>query len=208
MKCNCGKPSTWCVPQFDCCPHSRPLQWCYGFYVTHQQGHTGFELFFKTKELKKKWLDQFEMAMWVCWHAARTVAPTTGTDTCLCLSSVCMRGIPRLRGVDSSICNVWSGLSSNQAHTVGKRMIKRCRTQKCTQTWTAPHTINTAMKLLCLCAALHTRPLPGISTLLFCSRGSFFFFSPSGLPLCIPVVDSVKLPWYGNGHWSWNLHHY
>ncbi|KAJ0058863.1 hypothetical protein NL108_001097, partial [Boleophthalmus pectinirostris] len=38
-------------------------KWCYGFYVTHQQGHTGFELFFKTKELKKKWLDQFEMAI-------------------------------------------------------------------------------------------------------------------------------------------------
>ncbi|XP_061652960.1 guanine nucleotide exchange factor VAV3-like isoform X1 [Phyllopteryx taeniolatus] len=38
-------------------------KWCYGFYVTHQQGHMGFELFFKTKELKKKWLDQFEMAV-------------------------------------------------------------------------------------------------------------------------------------------------
>ncbi|XP_028283228.1 guanine nucleotide exchange factor VAV3-like isoform X2 [Parambassis ranga] len=38
-------------------------KWCYGFYVTHQQGHTGFELFFKTCELKKKWLDQFEMAI-------------------------------------------------------------------------------------------------------------------------------------------------
>uniref|UniRef100_A0A8C6PDD5 Vav 3 guanine nucleotide exchange factor b n=1 Tax=Nothobranchius furzeri TaxID=105023 RepID=A0A8C6PDD5_NOTFU len=38
-------------------------KWCYGFYVTHQQGHTGFELFFKTRELKKKWLEQFEMAI-------------------------------------------------------------------------------------------------------------------------------------------------
>ncbi|XP_054481555.1 guanine nucleotide exchange factor VAV3-like isoform X2 [Anoplopoma fimbria] len=38
-------------------------KWCYGFYVTHQQGHAGFELFFKTGELKKKWLDQFEMAI-------------------------------------------------------------------------------------------------------------------------------------------------
>ncbi|XP_071387484.1 guanine nucleotide exchange factor VAV3b [Centroberyx affinis] len=38
-------------------------KWCYGFYLTHQQGHSGFELFFKTKELKKKWLDQFEMAI-------------------------------------------------------------------------------------------------------------------------------------------------
>ncbi|KAM9322710.1 guanine nucleotide exchange factor VAV3-like isoform 2-T2 [Pholidichthys leucotaenia] len=38
-------------------------KWCYGFYVTHQLGHTGFELIFKTRELKKKWLDQFEMAI-------------------------------------------------------------------------------------------------------------------------------------------------
>ncbi|KAG8014328.1 Guanine nucleotide exchange factor VAV3 [Nibea albiflora] len=38
-------------------------KWCYGFYVTHQQGHNGFEFFFKTRELKKKWLDQFEMAV-------------------------------------------------------------------------------------------------------------------------------------------------
>ncbi|KAM9720016.1 guanine nucleotide exchange factor VAV3-like isoform 2-T2 [Menidia menidia] len=38
-------------------------KWCYGFYLTHQQGVTGFELFFKTRELKKKWLDQFEMAI-------------------------------------------------------------------------------------------------------------------------------------------------
>ncbi|XP_067108736.1 guanine nucleotide exchange factor VAV3b isoform X1 [Osmerus mordax] len=38
-------------------------KWCYGFYLTHQQGQSGFELFFKTKDLKKKWLDQFEMAM-------------------------------------------------------------------------------------------------------------------------------------------------
>ncbi|KAG7273978.1 hypothetical protein CRUP_002086 [Coryphaenoides rupestris] len=38
-------------------------KWCYGFYLTHQQGLVGFELFFKTGELKKKWLDQFNMAM-------------------------------------------------------------------------------------------------------------------------------------------------
>ncbi|XP_026168883.1 guanine nucleotide exchange factor VAV3b isoform X1 [Mastacembelus armatus] len=38
-------------------------KWCYGFYVTHQHGYAGFELFFKTRELKKKWLDQFEMAI-------------------------------------------------------------------------------------------------------------------------------------------------
>uniref|UniRef100_A0A6Q2XSX5 Vav 3 guanine nucleotide exchange factor b n=1 Tax=Esox lucius TaxID=8010 RepID=A0A6Q2XSX5_ESOLU len=38
-------------------------KWCYGFYLTHQQGQSGFEFIFKTKELKKKWLDQFDMAL-------------------------------------------------------------------------------------------------------------------------------------------------
>uniref|UniRef100_A0A8C6PWS3 Vav guanine nucleotide exchange factor 3 n=1 Tax=Nothobranchius furzeri TaxID=105023 RepID=A0A8C6PWS3_NOTFU len=32
-------------------------KWSYGFYLTHNQGQNGFEFFFKTKELKKKWLD-------------------------------------------------------------------------------------------------------------------------------------------------------
>lgn len=46
---------------------SLSLQWSYGFYLTHNQGQSGFEFFFKTKELKKKWVEQFGMAMWVCF---------------------------------------------------------------------------------------------------------------------------------------------
>ncbi|GAA6082403.1 guanine nucleotide exchange factor VAV3 isoform X1, partial [Tachysurus ichikawai] len=38
-------------------------KWSYGFYLTHNQGRSGFEFFFKTKELKKKWLEQFGMAI-------------------------------------------------------------------------------------------------------------------------------------------------
>uniref|UniRef100_A0A3B4ZEK6 Vav guanine nucleotide exchange factor 3 n=1 Tax=Stegastes partitus TaxID=144197 RepID=A0A3B4ZEK6_9TELE len=38
-------------------------KWSYGFYLTHNQGQSGFEFFFKTKELKKKWQDQFGMAI-------------------------------------------------------------------------------------------------------------------------------------------------
>lgn len=87
-----------CAPLFDCCPPSWPLQWCYGFYVTHQQGHAGFELFFKTRELKKKWLEQFEMAMWVSQHASRTIVPSAGTRT-PAFAFVCVRGIPRPRWV-------------------------------------------------------------------------------------------------------------
>ncbi|XP_077409972.1 guanine nucleotide exchange factor VAV3 isoform X1 [Vanacampus margaritifer] len=38
-------------------------KWSYGFYLTHKQGQNGFEFFFKTKELKKKWMEQFGMAI-------------------------------------------------------------------------------------------------------------------------------------------------
>uniref|UniRef100_A0A669F678 Vav guanine nucleotide exchange factor 3 n=1 Tax=Oreochromis niloticus TaxID=8128 RepID=A0A669F678_ORENI len=38
-------------------------KWSYGFYLTHNQGQSGFEFFFKTKDLKKKWLEQFGMAI-------------------------------------------------------------------------------------------------------------------------------------------------
>lgn len=92
------RTSNYCAPLFDCCPPSWPSQWCYGFYVTHQQGHTGFELFFKTRELKKKWLEQFEMAMWVSQHASRTIVPSAGTRT-PAFAFVCVRGIPRPRWV-------------------------------------------------------------------------------------------------------------
>ncbi|XP_069768695.1 guanine nucleotide exchange factor VAV3 isoform X2 [Narcine bancroftii] len=38
-------------------------KWAHGFYLTHFHGHNGFEFFCKTKELKKKWLEQFAMAL-------------------------------------------------------------------------------------------------------------------------------------------------
>ncbi|XP_042320331.1 guanine nucleotide exchange factor VAV3-like [Sceloporus undulatus] len=38
-------------------------KWSYGFYLIHVQGQNGLELYCKTKDLKKKWLEQFEMAL-------------------------------------------------------------------------------------------------------------------------------------------------
>ncbi|XP_053324851.1 guanine nucleotide exchange factor VAV3 [Spea bombifrons] len=38
-------------------------KWSYGFYLTHIQGQNGFEFYCKTRDLKKKWLEQFEMAL-------------------------------------------------------------------------------------------------------------------------------------------------
>ncbi|XP_034163617.1 guanine nucleotide exchange factor VAV3 isoform X2 [Pangasianodon hypophthalmus] len=48
-------------------------KWSYGFYLTHNQGRSGFEFFFKTKELKKKWLEQFGMAI-------SNIRPENGTS--------------------------------------------------------------------------------------------------------------------------------
>lgn len=39
------------------------LQWTHMFLLIEDQGAQGYELFFKTRELKKKWMEQFEMAM-------------------------------------------------------------------------------------------------------------------------------------------------
>ncbi|KAM4641367.1 guanine nucleotide exchange factor VAV3 isoform 2-T2 [Discoglossus pictus] len=38
-------------------------KWSHGFYLTHIQGQNGFEFYCKTKDLKKKLLEQFEMAL-------------------------------------------------------------------------------------------------------------------------------------------------
>ncbi|XP_067833290.1 guanine nucleotide exchange factor VAV3-like, partial [Heptranchias perlo] len=38
-------------------------KWSHGFYLTDLNGQNGFEFFCKTKELKKKWLEQFAMAL-------------------------------------------------------------------------------------------------------------------------------------------------
>jgi guanine nucleotide exchange factor VAV len=44
---------------------SMPLspQWSYGFYLIHLQGKQGFQFFCKTEDMKRKWMEQFEMAM-------------------------------------------------------------------------------------------------------------------------------------------------
>ncbi|KAF7216829.1 transcript variant X8 [Nothobranchius furzeri] len=38
-------------------------RWSYGFYLIHLQGKQGFQFFCKTEETKRKWMEQFEMAM-------------------------------------------------------------------------------------------------------------------------------------------------
>ncbi|KAB0358524.1 hypothetical protein FD754_002680 [Muntiacus muntjak] len=40
-----------------------PFFWSYGFYLIHLQGKQGFQFFCKTEDMKRKWMEQFEMAM-------------------------------------------------------------------------------------------------------------------------------------------------
>ncbi|XP_075435050.1 guanine nucleotide exchange factor VAV2 isoform X2 [Ascaphus truei] len=42
---------------------SHGKMWSYGFYLIHLQGKQGFQFFCKTEEMKRKWMEQFEMAM-------------------------------------------------------------------------------------------------------------------------------------------------
>ncbi|MFT7816024.1 guanine nucleotide exchange factor VAV3 [Arapaima gigas] len=44
-------------------PDKENKKWSYGFFLTHLHGQSGFEFCFKTKEQKKKWLEQFGMAI-------------------------------------------------------------------------------------------------------------------------------------------------
>uniref|UniRef100_A0A4W5LS43 Vav guanine nucleotide exchange factor 2 n=1 Tax=Hucho hucho TaxID=62062 RepID=A0A4W5LS43_9TELE len=39
------------------------ISWSYGFYLIHLQGKQGFQFFCKTEDTKRKWMEQFEMAM-------------------------------------------------------------------------------------------------------------------------------------------------
>ncbi|XP_018084991.1 guanine nucleotide exchange factor VAV2 isoform X7 [Xenopus laevis] len=42
---------------------SHGKMWSYGFFLVHLQGKQGFQFFCKTEEMKRKWMEQFEMAM-------------------------------------------------------------------------------------------------------------------------------------------------
>lgn len=52
-------------PRARACFERAPVssQWSYGFYLIHLQGKQGFQFFCKTEDMKRKWMEQFEMAM-------------------------------------------------------------------------------------------------------------------------------------------------
>uniref|UniRef100_A0A8C9KB01 Vav guanine nucleotide exchange factor 2 n=1 Tax=Panthera tigris altaica TaxID=74533 RepID=A0A8C9KB01_PANTA len=60
-------------------------KWSYGFYLIHLQGKQGFQFFCKTEDMKRKWMEQFEMAMrarqawWTSGLALGTVSDSRPT---------------------------------------------------------------------------------------------------------------------------------
>ncbi|XP_053549756.1 guanine nucleotide exchange factor VAV3 isoform X2 [Bombina bombina] len=67
-------------------------KWSHGFYLTHIQGQNAFEFYCKTKDLKKKLLEQFEMALsnirpenaTANSHEFKMHTFTTVTSCCVC----------------------------------------------------------------------------------------------------------------------------
>ncbi|TEA29670.1 hypothetical protein DBR06_SOUSAS510265 [Sousa chinensis] len=59
------RPVHLCAPSHARCKRVPCLlpQWSYGFYLIHLQGKQGFQFFCKTEDMKRKWTEQFEMAM-------------------------------------------------------------------------------------------------------------------------------------------------
>ncbi|XP_077152087.1 proto-oncogene vav isoform X3 [Ranitomeya variabilis] len=47
----------------DSCGEKDNKKWSHMFYLIDSRGSHGYELYFKTRELKKKWMEQFEMAL-------------------------------------------------------------------------------------------------------------------------------------------------
>uniref|UniRef100_A0A3Q2ZD97 Vav guanine nucleotide exchange factor 2 n=1 Tax=Hippocampus comes TaxID=109280 RepID=A0A3Q2ZD97_HIPCM len=62
-------------------------KWSYGFYLIHLQGKQGFQFFCKTEETKRKWMEQFEMAI---PHIHSFRPSRINLHACVCVS---IRGI-------------------------------------------------------------------------------------------------------------------
>ncbi|MGH0149332.1 UNVERIFIED_CONTAM: hypothetical protein FKN15_017986 [Acipenser sinensis] len=53
-----------CYKMTDDPMHNRDIKkWSYGFFLIHLQGKQGFQFFCKAEDTKRKWMEQFEMAM-------------------------------------------------------------------------------------------------------------------------------------------------
>lgn len=93
-------------------PSSFHPQWSYGFYLIHLQGKQGFQFFCKTEDTKRKWMEQFEMAMYV------STAPVSKLHSILLF--------------DHRITNVQSSIHTGQTSNP-KEPLPTSTTSKCTR---------------------------------------------------------------------------
>uniref|UniRef100_A0A673G0B7 Vav 3 guanine nucleotide exchange factor b n=1 Tax=Sinocyclocheilus rhinocerous TaxID=307959 RepID=A0A673G0B7_9TELE len=172
-------------------------KWCYGFYLTHQQGQSGFEFLFKTKELKKKWLDQFEMAI-------SNIRPENAT-----FNSHHFRMHTFERATSCSSCHMLLRGIFNQGYLCpkcGNGAHKGClgKLGACGRTW-APGSIKNNKFIdwiLRSCFMLGETPSLGLPKMLVI-RDYFGVPSPSGGPPLNAQIGDVIEVIYADPHSSW-----
>uniref|UniRef100_A0A8C2ZJQ0 Vav guanine nucleotide exchange factor 3 n=1 Tax=Cyclopterus lumpus TaxID=8103 RepID=A0A8C2ZJQ0_CYCLU len=170
-------------------------KWSYGFYLTHNQGQTGFEFFFKTKELKKKWLEQFGMAI-------SNIRPENATNN---LHEFNMHTFERITSCNS--CHMLLRGIFNQGYLCSKCGLgahKEClaRFGSCGKTGNISDTVKTSLKSKRYAGA-NCVPLAGRPKMLVI-RNYFGVPSPaSGPALSIQTGDIIEIicadlhsPWW------------
>lgn len=91
-------------------------QWSYLFLLLDCFGRCGYDFYFKTRELKKKWLEQFEMAMWVTakWKTTNTAANYNKNKKTKKKTGVACRFTAEWSGVSPRSC--WKTIHKTSSH--------------------------------------------------------------------------------------------
>ncbi|XP_030063550.1 guanine nucleotide exchange factor VAV2 isoform X2 [Microcaecilia unicolor] len=81
-------------------------KWSYGFYLIHLQGKQGYQLFCKTEDMKRKWMEQFEMAIGTFYQGYYCTKCGVGAHKeCLEIIPPCKTGSPD----DMDFVNIGTG---------------------------------------------------------------------------------------------------
>ncbi|MGH0141521.1 UNVERIFIED_CONTAM: hypothetical protein FKN15_074171 [Acipenser sinensis] len=80
-----------CYKMTDDPMHNRDIKkWSYGFFLIHLQGKQGFQFFCKAEDTKRKWMEQFEMAIGIFYQGYYCSKCGTGAHKeCLEVITIC-----------------------------------------------------------------------------------------------------------------------